>query len=107
MTAAIAWSGHLATIPLSLVAPLLVYHAKSKIHAYATMFAYYAAASWPIIPGERVFFGRDGTPLIGLFLCVGAAALLALPWVLGVFWLIRNGRDKRDADQGGAPRLLG
>jgi hypothetical protein len=82
MTAAIAWSGHLATIPLSLVAPLLVYRAKSKMHAYATMFAYYAAASWPIIPGARVFFGRDGTPLIGLFLCVGAASLLALPWGL-------------------------
>src|SRR5215469_13797100 len=82
MTAAIAWSAHLATIPLSLVGPLLVYHAKSKMHAYATMFAYYSAASWPMIPGVRVFFGRDGTPLIGLFLCVGAVALLALPWGL-------------------------
>ena len=90
MTAAIAWSGHLATIPLSLVAPLLVYHAKSKMHAYATMFAYYAAASWPIIPGARVFFGRDGTPLIGLFLCVGAAALLALP--CGLFFTSKNGK---------------
>src|SRR5580704_12034802 len=28
VTGAIAWNGHLATIPLSLVAPLLVYHAK-------------------------------------------------------------------------------
>src|SRR5438046_911433 len=33
-TAAIAWSGHLAAIPLSLVAPLLVYNSKSRVHAY-------------------------------------------------------------------------
>ena len=81
-TAAVAWSGHLAAIPLSLVAPLLVYHAKSRKHAYASMFCYYAAASWPLIPGARAFFGLQGTPLIGLFLCLAAAALLALPWSL-------------------------
>src|SRR5438105_6099596 len=80
-TAVIAWSGHLAAIPLSLVAPLLVYHAKSRIHAYASMFCYYAAASWPLIPGARAFFGVQGTPLIGLVLCLAAAALLALPWI--------------------------
>src|SRR5580692_236777 len=78
----IAWSGHLATIPLSLTAPLLVYQAKSRKHAYASMFCYYAAASWPLIPGARAFFGLQGTPLIGLFLCLAAAALLALPWGL-------------------------
>ncbi len=46
------------------------------------MFCYYAAASWPLIPGARAFFGRQGTPLIGLFLCLAAAAVLALPWGL-------------------------
>jgi len=46
------------------------------------MFCYYAAASWPLIPGARAFFGLEGTPLIGLFLCLAAAALLALPWGL-------------------------
>jgi hypothetical protein len=81
-TAATAWSGHLAAIPFSLVAPLLVYHTKSRKHAYASMFSYYAAASWPLIPGARAFFGVQGTPLIGLLLCLAAAALLALPWGL-------------------------
>src|SRR5713226_5314728 len=81
-TAAIAWNGHLAVIPFSLVAPLLVYHTKSRKHAYASMFSYYAAASWPLIPGARAFFGVQGTPLIGLLLCLAAAALLALPWGL-------------------------
>lgn len=90
ITGVIAWSGHLATIPLSLLAPLLVYHAKSRVHAYALMFAYYAAASWPIIPGARAFFGQRGTTLIGLILCVGAAALLALPW--GLLFSNKRGR---------------
>src|SRR6267143_5769189 len=89
-TSAIAWNGHLATIPLSLVAPLLVYHAKSRKHAYASMFCYYAAASWPLIPGARAFFGLQGTPLIGLFLCLAAAALLALPW--GLLFTRRRGK---------------
>src|SRR6267378_2092216 len=89
-TAALAWSGHLATIPLSLVAPLLIYYAKSRTHAYASMFCYYGAASWPLIPGARAFFGVQGTPLVGLLLCLAAASLLALPWGL----LFTRGRER-------------
>jgi apolipoprotein N-acyltransferase len=55
---------------------------KSRKHAYASMFSYYAAASWPLIPGARAFFGARGTPVIGLLLCFAAATLLALPWGL-------------------------
>src|SRR5437763_7142587 len=89
-TAAIAWNGHLAAIPFSLVAPLLVYHTKSRKHAYASMFSYCAAASWPLIPGARAFFGAQGTPLIGLLLCLAGGALLALPWGL----LFTRGRGR-------------
>ena len=90
-TAATAWSGHLAAIPLSLVAPLLVYRTKSRKHAYVSMFSYYAGASWPLIPGARAFFGVQGTPIIGLFLCLAAAVLLALPW--GLLFSRRRGRS--------------
>jgi hypothetical protein len=72
------------------MAPLLIYHAKSRKHAYASMFCYYAAASWPLIPGARAFFGLQATRLIGLFLCLAAAALLALPWGL----LFTRGRGR-------------
>src|ERR1700676_4423035 len=89
-TAATAWSGHLAAIPLSLVAPLLVYRTKSRKHAYVSMFSYYAGASWPLIPGARAFFGVQGTPLIGLLLCLAGGALLALPWGL----LFTRGRER-------------
>jgi hypothetical protein len=46
------------------------------------MFCYYAAASSPLIPGARAFFGLQGTPFIGSFLCLTAGTLLALPWGL-------------------------
>src|SRR5215472_312479 len=73
-----------------MVAPILIYYAKSRTHAYASAFAYYAAASWPIIPGVRAFLGLKGTPLIGACLCIAAAAILALPW--GLFFASRPAR---------------
>jgi hypothetical protein len=54
------------------------------------MFSYYATASWSLIPGAHAFFGVQGTPLIGLFLCLAAAGLLALPWGL----LFTRGRGR-------------
>ena len=60
------------------------------MQAYASMFCYYAAASWPLIPGARAFFGVQGTPLIGLCLCLAASGLLALPWGL----LFARGRGR-------------
>jgi hypothetical protein len=54
------------------------------------MFSYYAAASWPLIPGAHTFFGVLGTPIIGLFLWLVAAVLLALPW--GLLFSSRRGR---------------
>jgi len=79
---AIAWSGHLATIPLSLLAPLFLYHAQSRLHSYATLFCYYIGASWPLIPGASTFFGTRGNIVEGLFVCLSASALLALPAAL-------------------------
>jgi hypothetical protein len=77
--AAIAWSGHLVTIPLSLVAPLFLYHAQSRLHSYATLLFYYIGASWPLIPGARTFFGARGGIIEGISICLGASALLAIP----------------------------
>jgi len=79
---AIAWSGHLVTIPLSLLAPLFLYHAQSRLHSYATLFCYYFGASWPLIPGASTFFGTRGNIVEGLLICLSASALLALPAAL-------------------------
>jgi apolipoprotein N-acyltransferase len=76
---AIAWSGHVVTIPLSLLAPIFLYHAHSRLHSYATLFFYYMGASWPLIPGARTFFGARGNILEGILTCLSASALLAIP----------------------------
>ena len=76
---AIAWSGHVVTIPLSLLAPLFLYHAQSRLHSYATLFFYYIGASWPLIPGARTFFGARGNMIEGILICLGASALLSIP----------------------------
>src|SRR5207248_7961971 len=79
---AIAWSGHVVTIPLALLAPLVLYNAKSRRHSYATLFSYYVGASWPLIPGASTFFGARGTTTEGVLLWLGAAILLAIPAAL-------------------------
>src|SRR5438552_18616844 len=47
----IAWSGHVVTIPLSLLAPLFLYRAQLRFHSYSTLFCYYIAACWSLILG--------------------------------------------------------
>jgi apolipoprotein N-acyltransferase len=81
-TSAIAWSGHLSTIPFSLFAPILLYRTQSRRQAFATLFFYYLGASWPLIPGANTFFGTRASVLEGIFLCSGAATLLAIPAAL-------------------------
>jgi apolipoprotein N-acyltransferase len=79
---AIAWSGHIFTIPLSLLAPLILYRAQSRLHSYATVFSYYFGASWPVIPGASTFFGSRGNMIDGILICFVASALLAIPAAL-------------------------
>src|SRR5208283_4088267 len=82
LISAIAWSGHLATIPFALLAPVLLYKAQSRIQAYLTLFSYYLGASWPLIPGVKAFFGAQGTIFEGILIFFSAAALLAIPAAL-------------------------
>lgn len=81
-TSAIAWGGHVVTIPFALLAPLLLYHAQSRAHSYATLLSYYVGATWPLIPGASAFFGARGTTIEGILLCFGACILLGIPGAL-------------------------
>ncbi len=73
---AVAWSGHLVTIPFALLAPLLLYHAQSRLHSYATMFSYYLGASWPAIPGASTFFGARGSIIEGIAIWLASSERL-------------------------------
>jgi predicted amidohydrolase len=79
---AIAWSGHFATIPLSLLPAALLYKAQSRAQAYAIFASYYFGATWPLIPGAKAFFGAKASILDGILLFVIAVLLLAVPAAL-------------------------
>ena len=52
----IAWTGQLWTIPLSIVVPCLIAFQPTRSTAAATSFAYYAAASLPVIGVAKAYW---------------------------------------------------
>jgi len=78
----IAWCGRAAAIPLSLVFPPLALGQRNRAASFAVAFAYYAGASWPLIPGARVFFGPYATVALAVLLWIAAACILAAPWAM-------------------------
>ena len=78
----VAWSGRLLTIPLALLLLLLLSAAMTRGVAFVTSVAYYAGATWQIVPGAATFFGHHANPLHVLSLWAGASLLLATPWAI-------------------------
>ncbi len=84
----VAWHGTLWAIPLSLLAPCLVALQPTWLAAAGTSYAYYAAASLPLIGVARSYW-----PLLGWWAFSpwsAAAALLSLPSIL--CWTPRESR---------------
>jgi hypothetical protein len=79
---AIGWSGHAATLPLTCGFLLVVLVQANRWAAYSVALAYYAASSWPLVPGAKAFFGPNSHLLFGLTLWLTASVLLAAPWGL-------------------------
>jgi apolipoprotein N-acyltransferase len=72
-----AWHGMLWAIPLSLIAPCLIALQSTRLAAAGTAYAYYGAASLPLIAVARAYW-----PSLGwwsLLPWIAAAALLSLP----------------------------
>jgi apolipoprotein N-acyltransferase len=77
-----AWQGAMWTIPLSILMPCVVASQSTRLRASLAAFAYYAAASIPLVKTAKTYW-----PTIGggaLLVWALAAMLLALPWF--VFW---------------------
>ena len=75
-------TGHPAGIVLSIAAPALALRQPTRRFGYFSALSYYGAASWPIVPAARNFFGPRPAAFDALGLWIVAAALLALPWFL-------------------------
>ncbi len=76
----IAWTGQLWAIPLSILVPCLIAVQPSRSTAGATSFAYYAAASLPVIGVAKVYWPSNEASAVLMWMA--AAALLSVPWFL-------------------------
>ena len=88
---ALAWSGHLAAVPISLLIFLVLGFQQTRTRALALMVSYYAGATWQLIPAAAAFFGHHASAVHGILLWVGTSLLLGLAW----FPLWSQKRDTR------------
>src|SRR5260370_2488673 len=77
----VAWSGAPAMIALTAVIPVLVFLQQSRLEVFSVIFAYYATANWPLIPGVLGYFAPSGTILQALAFCAVPSLLLPLPCI--------------------------
>ena len=82
----VGWSGHLATSWLPILLPFLYVASKSKKHAALAAFAYYAAATHPIVGGTVDYLGSHprffAYGFLFWFLSIAAGSS---PWILFYF----------------------
>ncbi len=78
----IAWSGHVIALPLSLLLMPLIPPAGTRRNRWILFAAYYAGATWPIVPGSALFYGHHFNPLGMVPLWLAVAFLLSAPWAL-------------------------
>jgi hypothetical protein len=83
---AVAWSGHLYTLIVLLLLPLLFAHCTGTATRLVLLFCYYAGSIWPVMQGAAQFFGPTASmhPLSILTLWLVSSAVLTLPW----FWIV-------------------
>lgn len=77
-----AWSGHTAALPLSLLTFALIRPAGNMRNRWILFAAYYAGATWPIVPGSAVFYGHAFNPFAIVSLWLAVAAVLASPFAV-------------------------
>jgi hypothetical protein len=78
---AFAWSGYLATIPISLLILLLLGRLETRKQGLGLMVSYYAGATWQVVPCAATFFGHHANLLHVLLLWMGTSIVLGLAWI--------------------------
>jgi Carbon-nitrogen hydrolase len=91
----VAWRGNLLLIGLAGAIPTLLFTRPSRLEAFGAGFAYYAAASWPIVPGVLDYFAPSGTILQAFLSWALPSLVLPLAWVAywrrgarGAYWRV-------------------
>ena len=84
----IGWCGRFECLPLAALVLVLWRVSRSRLEAFGVAGAYYAAPSFGWIRASSTFFGFEtGHSAQAIFVWIGAAALLSLPW--GLLWTER------------------
>jgi hypothetical protein len=77
----LGWSGNPSLHFLALLYPFVYIHTRRRLDTISAVF-YYAASTWPVIPGAQSFFGTGhqlGKPIA---IWIAITALGSLPWLL-------------------------
>jgi hypothetical protein len=77
----LGWGGNLALHFLALLYPFVYIHSRRRLDTLSAVF-FYAASTWPIIPGAQSFFQTGhhlGKPIA---IWIAITALGSLPWIL-------------------------
>jgi hypothetical protein len=80
-TGFLAWREAPALIALTAVIPVMVFLEQSRLEAFSVIFAYYATANWPLIPGVLGYFAPSGTILQAHAFWAVPSLLLPLAWI--------------------------
>lgn len=76
------WSGAMPLSCLPLLMPFVYVTLPTRKLAALFVLAYYAGATWPIIPGAGTFFGDHVPPFLPEILWLIATTLPCLPWIV-------------------------
>ena len=79
---AVAWSGHLWTLPLSLIMIALLPPSRTIKNRWLVAAGYFSGATWTVVPGAAIFYGHDYNPFAIIPLWLGVSFLLAGPWAI-------------------------
>jgi hypothetical protein len=83
MSGLLGWSGRFEWLPLGALVLVLWRLSRTRLEAIGVAGAYYAAPSFGWMRATSTFFGSEADcPANALFVWLGAAALLTLPWAL-------------------------
>jgi hypothetical protein len=81
MIGGLGWSGHPSVHFLALLYPFVYIYSRRRLDTLSAVF-YYAASTWPAIPGTQSFFQTGHHLAQPLLVWAALTALGALPWIL-------------------------
>lgn len=75
------WSGRPTLHCFALLFPFLYLQSRRRLDSLGAL-PYYAAATWPVIPGSQAFFRTGRNPIVPILVWAALTVLGATPWIV-------------------------